>query len=182
MVWILCLCVVLLSSCQQQPQERHYTEINIEAVQVAVPSVSAAADMLTWEIPTGWRQVAGEGMRVVTFQLISDAKAIDCSIVALGRMAGTLEANLRRWMGQIQLQASSQELKTLIDAAASVRIKSGQEAHIFDFTNLPSDQSMIVSMITMEDATVFVKMTGSVVLVKENKNGFLKLLGSISRR
>ena len=184
MIWVLCVFALIFSSCQQNPQERHYTEITIEAPQVNVSSASAAKDMFSWDAPPGWKQEAGEGIRLATFHLTSDAKAIDCSIISLGGMAGGLESNLRRWMGQISIQASAQELSVLINSAPSIKIKSGQEAKIFDFTTIQVhgnalDKSMVAAMISIDNTTVFVKMTGSIESVKENKNSFLKLIGSI---
>ena len=122
MIWILCIFTLFLSSCEQKPQESHYKEVVLQAPQVNNPSVPAAAttpadphagldmsamgaalgmnnpnsNMFTWDVPQGWKQEAGTGMRLATFHLLSDEKAIDCSLVSLGGMAGGLEANLRR--------------------------------------------------------------------------------------
>lgn len=145
---------------------------------------SAMSNMFTWATPQGWQEEAGGGMRLVTFHLLSDSKAIDCSIVALGGMAGGLEANLRRWMGQIGVQATDSDLNALISSAPSTKIKTGQEGKIFDFTTIQSkakstDKSMIVVMVTMDEATLFVKMAGTVDTVSKNKDDFFKLVGSV---
>jgi len=193
MNWILCIFIVLFSGCQQKSQESHYKEIVLQAPQVNTPSVPVAsvpADPhvgLDWVAPQGWKQEAGGGMRLATFHLLSDAKAIDCSIVSLGGMAGGLEANLRRWMGQIGVRATEDELSALISSAPSTKIKSGQEGKIFDFTTLQSrpkltDKSMMVVMVTMDEATLFVKMAGTVDTVGKNKSDFFKLVGSIEYR
>jgi len=99
-------------------------------------------------------------------------------------MAGGLEANLRRWMGQIGVQASSDELGGLISSAPGTKIKTGQEGKIFDFTSIqskakPTDKSIIVVMVTVDEATLFVKMTGTVDTVSKNKDDFFKLVGSV---
>src|ERR1039457_6941126 len=152
MIWILCIFTLLLSSCEQKPQESHYTEVVLQAPQVKNLSVpvasvptsqtmpadphagldmsamglpsdnSAMSNMFTWVAPQGWKQEAGSGMRLATFHLLSDAKAIDCSIVSMGGMAGGLEANLRRWMGQIGVQAAPDELSHLISSAPGTKI------------------------------------------------------------
>jgi len=141
-------------------------------------------NIYTWKVPQGWQQKPSAGMRIATFHLLADAKAIDCSIVALGPMAGGLEANLRRWMGQIGLQATPDELSNLITTAPSTKIKTGQEGKIFDFTTFQSkvsltDKSMIVVMVPMDEATLFVKMAGTVESVGKNKADFFKLAGSV---
>jgi len=189
---ILCIIIVLFCGCEQKSQENHYTEIIVQTPQVNTPSVpqAPAADMstaeplFTWSAPQGWQQEAGTGMRLATFHLRSDAKAIDCSIVALGGMAGGLEANLRRWMGQIGVKATEEQLSALISSASSTKIKTGQEAKVFDFTTIQSkshrtDKSMIVVMVPMDETTLFVKMAGTVGTVGKNKNDFFKLVASV---
>jgi len=209
MVWIICIFTLFLSSCDQKPQESHYKEVVVDTPQANAPVAPATAsmpadphagmdmssmslptesasmnNMFTWGVPQGWKQESGAGMRLATFHLISDAKAIDCSIVTLGGMAGGLEANLRRWMGQIGLQATPDELSGLISSAPSTKIKTGQEGKIFDFTSIqskakPTDKSMIVVMVTMDEATLFIKMTGTVDSVSKNKDDFFKLVRSV---
>ena len=203
MVWILCIFMLFLSSCDQKPQESQYKEVVVQALQTVTPVASAPADqampsmgmpagtmdssvsnMFSWSVPQGWKQEAGEGMRLASFHLSSDAKAIDCSIVTLGGIAGGLEANLRRWMGQIGVKATDAELSTLISSAPSVKIKSGQEGKIFDFTSIQSKaestvKSMVVVMSTLDEATLFVKMTGTLGSVSKNKADFFKLVDSV---
>lgn len=199
MIWILCIFSLFLSSCEQKPQESHYKEVVLQAPQVNTPSLPSAQttpanshagldmpvnNMFTWVAPQGWREEPGGGMRLATFHLLTDAKAIDCSIVSLGGMAGGPEANLRRWMGQIGVQATPDQLSHLISSAPSTKIKTGQEGKIFDFTSIQSkvpltDKSMIVVMVTMGEATLFVKMAGTVDTVGKNKDDFFKLAGSI---
>jgi len=215
MIWIVCIFTLFLSSCDQKPQESHYTEVVVQAPQVNAPSMPVAqtapsdqttpvdphagldmsamglpsengqmSSMFSWATPEGWKEEAGTGMRLATFHLSSDAKAVDCSIVALGGMAGGLEANLRRWMGQLGVKATDDELATLISSASSTKIKSGEEGKVFDFTTIQSkarstDKSMIVVMVTMDEATLFVKMSGTVETVRKNKDDFFKLAGSV---
>jgi len=179
MIWILCIYIFFLSSCEQKPQERHYNEIVIEPPQ--------ESGNLSWDVPQGWKQEAGEGMRLASFHPVSDAKTIDCSIVSLSGAAGGLEANLNRWMGQLGLEVSDDHLKQLILSAQDVQTKGGIEAKVFDFTNLqaqgsPSDKSMIAAMINVDLTTVFIKMTGSMGSVKQYRDDFLKLLRSIVRQ
>jgi len=213
MIWILCLFSIFLTSCDQKPQETHYKEVIVESPQQAiVPTVPAASsepltdphagldmaaagaalgmnspvsgNMFTWAVPQGWKEEPGEGMRLATFHLLSDTKAFDCSIVSLGGMAGGLEANLRRWMGQIGVKATDDDLSKLIASAPGTKIKTGQDGKVFDFTTIQararrSDKSMIVVMVIMDEATLFVKMTGTVSTVSKNKESFFKLAGSV---
>jgi hypothetical protein len=218
MVWIICIFTLLLSSCEQKPQESHYKEVVTETPQVSTSSVPVAATMppdqtmpanphagldmsamaglidmptsqnfLAWVSPKGWKEEAGKHMRLVTFHTIADPKAIDCYIIALAGPAGGLEANLERWLGQLNLQATNDNVKQLSASAQIVNTKDGLEAKVFDFSTLqsqgsPTDESMVVAMIALDKTTVFVKMTGTIGSVKQNKDNFLKLVGSIARK
>lgn len=179
MIWVLCIYIFFLSSCEQKPQERHYHEIVIEPPQ--------ESNNLSWDVPQGWKQEPGEGMRLASFRLLSDPQAIDCSIVSLGGIAGSIEANLGRWLGQLGLQTSDDNLRTLITAAQILKTKDGLDITVFDFTALqsqgnPSDKSMLAAMISLDKTTVFIKMTGPMGPVKQHKDDFLKLLRSIVRQ
>ena len=189
-----------LNGCEQKPSERQYTEVVIErpkagvsamtdphaGMGISVPGammpVANSAD-LTWTLPQGWMEGAAGGMRLATFHLKNAPKDIDVSIVALEGMAGGLESNLGRWLGQIQLPAAENDLKKLIAEAKSVRIQDRSEAKVYDLTGLTKDgnaASMIVAVISANSKTVFVKMTGSKNNCRRQKDNFLELVRSIS--
>jgi len=213
MNWLLCFFALFLSSCDQKPQATQYKEIVVQTTQAVAqvpqtvpadqgasadphagldmsamglpPGMNAAPNnMFTWNTPQDWKQVAAGGMRLATFHLLADEKSIDCSIVFLGGVAGGLEANLRRWMGQLGVKATDDELTSLIASATNIKIKSGQDGKVFDFTTIQSrsqstDKSMIAVMVTLDEGTLFVKMSGTVDTVSKNKDGFFKLVGSV---
>ena len=148
---------------------------------------SAMEGKLDWQTPPGWQEQPASGMRLATFHLISDPREIDCSIVSLAGMAGGLEANLSRWMEQIGLKSSSDRLQQLMNAQESLKIQDGQEARIYDFTSLQknapiSDKSMIAGIISSPGVTLFVKMTGSIEAVRQNRKDFLDFVKSIRRQ
>jgi hypothetical protein len=194
---ILLISVTFFSSCDQKPQVRQYTEVVAEFPKAAVPAdmisdphegmgesmpdtlmATANVDIqnkLSWKVPEGWVEQPGNSMRLASFHLASDPKEIDVSIVSLGGMAGGLEANLKRWMGQIQIQVSDETLQAFIKSS---------EKNIFDLSELqPIDNlaapSMIAAMIDAGDTTVFVKMTGTIEAVSKHKDAFVVLVESV---
>lgn len=86
--------VTPLPADRTTPADPH-AGLDMSAMGAALGMDSLMGNMFTWTAPEGWKQEAGGAMRLATFHLRSDAKAIDCSIVSLGGMAGGLEANLR---------------------------------------------------------------------------------------
>ncbi len=184
-VFVFCVCVW---GCEQKPSVRHYTEVIISSSEkdTAMPAMtgphaglgldlSATAGKIAWDVPAGWRSEPASAMRLATFRLADDPQAMDASIVSLPGGAGGLEANLKRWLGQINLQVSDQELAEFI---------SSSKDQVFDFTRLQTKasgeaKSMLAALVELNEATVFVKLTGSKHVVQKNKNSFLGLVKSI---
>lgn len=197
------LSLILLTGCDQKPRERQYAEVVIEApmpnpsammgdphagLGLDIPMVNATTRVqsdLTWDVPSGWQEVAGSGMRIATFKRADNPDAIDVSIVTLSGPAGGLEANLTRWAGQISLDLTANDgLSKLIDSAQILKTQNGLELKIFDFTQLqkdlgPSDKSTVAAMVEINGSTVFVKMTGTVKTVTDNLESFKTLSRSV---
>ena len=190
--------LVVLSGCSSKDgaNVRHYTEeVSDTEIAVAItdphqgmmprdmaqvhvmPTVNTALkDRLIWTLPQGWQQAASGSMRLAAFQLTNNPEAIDVSIVVLGGNAGGLQANIKRWLGQVNIQVDDTALNQFIDSSKD---------NIFDFTQLQqrdddSVESMIVAMLNLEDNTVFVKMKGSKRAIKANKTQWLNLVKSIT--
>jgi len=145
---------------------------------------SAVQGKLAWQAPAGWQEQPASGMRMATFRLASDPQKIDCYILSLGGMAGGLEANLSRWMGQIGLDASAEHVQQLISSSQSLKTQDGQDIKVYDFTAIQkgapaSDKSMMAAVLSTAGATVFVKMTGTIEAVGQNRDSFLELVKSI---
>ncbi|MDE2008674.1 MAG: hypothetical protein KGJ09_01190 [Candidatus Omnitrophica bacterium] len=136
----------------------------------------------TWIIPQGWKQGPAKMMRLVSFYKEGAPDAFDCYIVALPGTAGGQEANLKRWMGQVDIDPSDANYQKLLDNARTIQTQGGLQARFYDLTLLQqeaSDKSMIAAIIATGDTTIFVKMTGTRAHVKQNQKGFLELLKSL---
>ncbi len=192
----------IFCGCEQKPQVRHYTEMMIEVaplprmtadphagidMEMATPMPTAndaVGSKIAWDVPAGWQQEAGNSMRLATFHLASDPKAFDCSIVSLGGMAGGIEANLSRWMKQINLETSEEEFSQFLRSAQALKTKTGKAIALYDFTHLQKDAdgkmpSILAAVLYLGDATVFVKLSGSIDALKTNRQQFIKLTESV---
>ena len=171
---ILILFIVFCVGCEQRPRERHYTQVLLEPT--SSPTEEGA---LSWRLPQGWVEEKNESqMRMATFRLAADPDAFDCSIVLLPGGAGGLEANLKRWMGQIKLEAGDEEFKQFINRSSN---------NVFDFSKLqvgqePQTESMIAAMIELNNQTIFVKLKGTSASVTANKKEFLSLSSSVKSK
>lgn len=182
MLYLFLLFSLILTGCEQKVQERRYTEVLVPAAPVSMrqgPAVSTAnaemAGKLAWQVPQGWSQEPASLMRLATLRLISRPEAFDCSIVSLPGNAGGIEANLRRWMEQIGLKVSDEEMARFMGSSGD---------GIFDFGLLqkaagPDAESIIAAALELEGTMIFVKLKGSMSVIRENKDAFLSLVKSI---
>lgn len=147
---------------------------------------SAAPSPYTWALPQGWKQGPNKGgMRLASFYLDGNPDAIDCYVVSLPGMAGGLEANLQRWMGQVGIEPGAANTQQLLKSPSDVQTRGGLAAKVYDLTSLQTGtapKSMIAAIISDNGATVFVKMTGTAQDVKANRDGFLEFLKSLAAK
>jgi hypothetical protein len=139
---------------------------------------------LSWATPKGWSEEKGSGMRMVTFRAQGKSGGIECSIVSLGGMAGGLESNVARWMGQLKVAVPpDDQLKAFLDRQEAVQTKGDFAVTLIDLTQYTQDAgapSMIAGIARMPDMTVFVKMTGSRQAVTEQRQALRGLCASLS--
>ncbi len=132
---------------------------------------------LKWDLPKGWTQEQGSGMRYASLKPPVSGK-LDVSVIVLPGEAGGELANVNRWRGQIGLPP--------LDASAEagqrtvVKTKAGDLA-VFDFTSEGQTKTrMVAGLITTSDGnTWFLKMSGDAGPVGQAKSEFLRLMGSI---
>ncbi len=190
------------SGCDSKISERVYEQVMIEAPQqdmsmMADPHAGLGLNIdmgaqgqahqhgLQWDVPKDWSELPASGMRVASFKNAQDPDAIDVSIVSLSGEAGGLEPNLIRWANQIgiDLQEKPDKLQDFIQKAGTLKTRDGSQAMVFDFSQLedlpPSSKSTVASMLRVGDATVFVKMTGTVKSIAENLESFEFLTQSL---
>lgn len=174
-----------MTGCGGDPKPRTYTEVAFKELSRpaqgmgmgALPPTNASpVDIkVTWELPSGWLvKDSANAMRVGSFAVPDsqfmdmgepDPGALDVSVVQLGGDAGGLEANIRRWMGQVGLIANAEELAALIAQAGKFKTRSGQEGMYVDFTDrlsgdMTQNKSIFGAIVSTSEYTVFVKAMG----------------------
>ncbi len=200
----LCAVLVLLSvsSCQPQSQRREYEEVVIGSPQqnphamTGMPMVNDAMkdEMMKsvsktawqWVTPQGWQEKPGSAMRLATFTSVDAVNPIECTIVSLSGQGGGFEANVRRWMGQINISfPTEKEFQEFLSKQEKLTTGSGLTVELVDFTLAASDpqsQSMLASIITLENEKVFIKMTGQVKALEKNREPYKKLCTSLKQK
>jgi hypothetical protein len=150
---------------------------------------------VTWTLPSDWVvKDSANGMRIGSFGVPDaglahtgelDPKAVDVSVVQLAGNAGGLEANIQRWMGQIGLKATPEEMADLIKTAKHFKTKTGQDGMIVDLTeklsgDMTQSKSIYGAVIATADYTVFIKAMGEIERVVKIKPEVKTFCESIS--
>jgi hypothetical protein len=135
---------------------------------------------LRWTTPAGWEERAGNAMRMATF-LVGPDRA-ECTIASFPGEVGGLEANLRRWAGQLDATVPDDALARFARSPETFESEGGLPCLVFDFAALlPADApaSMLAAVVPMEGVTVFVKLMGRPALLAEQKAAFASLCRSL---
>ncbi len=97
----------------------------------SVKFTNQPTDPVIWTLPPGWKREVGTQLRFATIK-VEAAPALDLSITALGKEAGSLLANINRWRGQIGLADVSEA--ELASVTKEVTIEGAGKATTVDMT------------------------------------------------
>jgi hypothetical protein len=174
-------------SCRQQPQTRQYEEKGSAVVQAPKqPPRQLSQASWRWDKPLLWQEEKGDGLRLVTFLITGREGSAECALVALPGDGGGVEANVQRWLEQLNLPLfSPAELDDFITRQKKMRTESGLLVTVIDFTTLNQPQkrlgtSLLVAILASENQTLFIKMSGGKALLGENREVFYKFCQSLS--
>lgn len=207
-VFLLILAFFCAVSCEKIPLIRHYKEVvvepslqdphagldisSIKPLSMEMPQNSPLNEQiqssvgrvfLKWKTPSHWQEEPGSGMRLATFRA-TDKYPIICTIVSLGGMAGGLEENIKRWMGQINLEVPEKQLTIFINSIPTKTNPAGISYQLIDLNQLlqKSDglkDSTLAAILSADGATVFIKMTGTVAAIDNHQSNFIELIESL---
>jgi hypothetical protein len=186
---VMATCGLLVApACRQQPQSRQSEENSAPATAAPLPTPSGLhAQSWHWEKPRQWLEEGSSGLRLATFSFAERKDPGQCTLVSLPGDGGGVQANVQRWLAQMQLpQFSPQELADFLKQQKTMRTGSGLPVTIIDFTALgrppePAAMGMLAAIINGENQTLFAKISGERSLLKKNKDIFLKFCQSVSQ-
>ena len=156
------------------------------AMPMTMPDGLAAPDnsgqpKLEYTLPDGWKEKALTQMRVASFGISENGKAVDVSVIPLGAMSGGDAANVNRWRGQIGLTALDETAVTQLAEKITV---AGQPADLYDLAGTSpgsGDPERIIGTILHSDmATWYFKMSGDADLAEKQKANFIAFLKSVA--
>ncbi len=165
---LFCIC------CDKGPEVRKYKK------KESSQAVSGQAQFL-WDTPQGWDEIrTTTGMRLTAFSIKSQYRESQCTIIPLKGAAGGIRANVIRWLEQInaKMEPGSDELEKFLATGEDFRTKGDFPAVLYDFTGMthgPEEQSILVTIITFRESSIFIKMTGKKSQLVINRKKFKSL-------
>lgn len=136
---------------------------------------------LTYQKPDGWKERPNSsGFAVATLQAGEGDKPPMVTITPLMGMAGGLVENVKRWRGQLQLPATSDEAVRKDIREFKV---DGMPAHFVDLSGRPSAgaqrQRLLGVVVARGPQTWFFKMMGPADLVEKQQAAFEGFVASV---
>jgi len=190
-----CFCLAIfipLIGCDfREPRWRTYEEENISSghqhttstMPANRPNASAAKLSLSWTKPDGWEEQAGSGMRLATLKVTREEQSAICTMITLSGSAGGLEANVRRWFGQLKLAVPpGEEFTAFLNRQEHVHSEGGFEGVLVNLTEFgPAEDgsSMLAALFSLNNTTLFIKMTGPLELLTGEKDRFAQFCKSL---
>ncbi|MFT7668498.1 MAG: hypothetical protein ACI8X5_001191 [Planctomycetota bacterium] len=128
-----------------------------------------------WEVPEGWVELPETDVRRINMQPAGDPQA-EFSLSILGGDGGGLTSNINRWRGQIGLDSITEAEVASLPKASLL----GQSSTIVDLrgsysgmgSEAQEDWGMLGLILTHEQFSIFVKMTGPADLIDEERPNF----------
>ena len=145
----------------------------------AAPAPAGSA--IVWRTPGGWIEKPSSPPRLATFA-VGDA---ECTIVSFPGDTGGVAANLRRWLGQLKVEATDERIARLIETGSPFSSEGGFAGTVYDFSAaLPGDAQtgMLAAILDAGASSLFVKLMASPALLSAEKDGFAELARSLVAR
>jgi hypothetical protein len=167
---------------------------DVRRYEAAKPPAAAAATKpapargglaLRYEPPAGWTDQGASGMRLATLAIGDVTAGHEVTVIPA---SGTLEANVTRWLGQLDpaaAEAALAERTTAALAAAESLETEGVQATI---VMLPADaakaeaegEAILGAAIPLDDkASLFVKFKGPAAVARRERDNFVRFVASI---
>ena len=153
--------------------------------QAAAEPKPAGGLALRYDTPPGWTDRGASGMRLASLAIGAPSDGHEVTVIPA---AGTLEANVSRWIGQLDSNAAEAALvertKSALAAAETVDV-DGTKATIVLLasggeTAGTDEDAILGAAIPLDDtASLFVKFKGPAEVARRERDNFVRFVSSI---
>ena len=132
---------------------------------------------LSWTLPKGWTHKAGSGMRIAEFYPDPQNAASVVTLIALSGSAGSMDANMSRWRGQVGLDPNQKVPLQHLDGKMHFEFIT----FVDESKKLQKPQTIIAAIYQQPQRTLFLKFMGPTETVAAHKIDFLELADSLDQ-
>jgi len=137
---------------------------------------------LAWQLPKGWTAQPGSGMYYAIIKTSADPSATEIGVLSLPGEAGGLQANAERWMGQLGLHASADEISSLLSNSRRFKSTGNLDVTLLDFGPAVKEDegsSMMVAIAKPAGDSYFIKMVGKKSVLAKHRQDFASLCNTL---
>ena len=145
-----------------------------------------AGPKITYDVPDGWTDRGGGGMRLATLAIGDPADRHEVTVIPA---SGSLQSNVARWHGQLHEAASEQERDAAVDAALAAAEEvdvAGTKATVVLLLAPEAAESadrreaILGAMIPVEGSSaLFVKFKGDAAVARRERENFARFVSTI---
>lgn len=140
---------------------------------------------LRYEPPAGWTDRGASGMRLASLAIGDPSAGHEVTVIPA---AGTVEANVTRWIGQLAPETAAATLaertQAALAAAETIEV-DGVTATIVVLStgaepDAPGDEAILGAVIPLDEtASLFVKFKGPAEVARRERDNFVRFVSSI---
>ena len=180
-VLLLILAVLQTTACREEGITRsRVPKAETTPSRASAPAMGMPAERprgLVWTLPSGWKEVPGNGMRLATFVPPGGLKT-EATVVALPGDSGGELANVNRWRGQIGLPPTDEA--GMAASRTTFATKAGPAA-VYDLTGPGEVRTrLIAAVVSTGGTTWFFKLMGDAPATESARAGFLTVIKGLS--
>jgi hypothetical protein len=196
-VLIMATAFVIGCSSEKTQTTTHQLDLAAAAAKVRLDGQPAQVAGLTPTPPSDWNDFGPSGMRSANYTLDpveGDTDSATCAVFYFGpQMGGDVEANIKRWLGQMVMPDGADPAQA---AARQTGEVDGMPVHLVEVSGTylaaaggmmggpttPMDgYLMAAAVIEGPEGNVFIKLTGPEKTARRMHQGFLAMLGGVRR-
>lgn len=145
----------------------------------AEPGPQSGGLKLSYDVPEGWTDRGGGGLRLATLVIGDPAAGREVTVIPA---AGTLRSNVERWQGQLgETDVATRDKAVEASLAAAEKLDvGGTEATVVLLLDAEAGQAILGAMIPIdESAALFVKYKGDAAIARRERDNFNRFVSSI---
>jgi len=138
---------------------------------------------LAYEMPDGWLPGRMSSMRKAAFRVVDGDAEAEVTVIDLpatgGSQVTSVEANVRRWAGQVGLTGLDAEAIEKLVEPITIDGIEGTYAELMSPDDAKRQAAMLVAMLVRQEKVWFLKMSGEASLIKKQRDAFRGFLKSV---